>query len=321
MTDQLISRLGTLGVFNKAISRRSVMRYKNNPKPADEIARELDVRALMEGTIVLSGDRARVTATLIDAASDKQLWSDSFDEQVANILDLQNTVVRAIVAAIDKTLSSEMQGRLTRQQKVNPKAYRAYLRGLHLLYNWNTDDLPLTEKFFLEAIAADSTYASSYAALAEYHTQRTHTDSGVPPKDAVPKAKKYLAKTFELDDSLAEAYMTQGHVQWEHEFKLKESEASFKKALELNPNLAWAYLLYFYYLTSMGRYEESADVNMTAIELDSFTAVPYAVGDPLQNAGRFDEALALIEETEEVDPDYDGTWTADIGLLVKKAVA
>ncbi len=104
MTDQLISRLGTVGVFNKVISRRSVMRYKDNPKPMGEIARELDVRALVEGTIVFSGDRARVTATLIDAERDKQLWSDSFDEQVADILDLQNKVVRAIVAA-EKTPS------------------------------------------------------------------------------------------------------------------------------------------------------------------------------------------------------------------------
>jgi len=305
MTDELTSLLGSIGVFDKVTSRRSAMRFKGSVQTAGEIAGDLGVDALVEGSIFFSSERVRVTVALIDAGRDNQLWSDSYDEPLVDILDLQRRIVREIAGAISRNLDPEVSVRMAARSPVDPRAYRAYLRGLDWLNTSNDDEgWQFIETCFLESIAADSTFAPAWAGLAEVHVRRTHSKSGIPPADAIPAARKYLARAMELDDSSAEAYLTQGHLAWEHEFDFARGEAALRKSISLNPNLSYTRLIYAYLLTCSGRHQEAADQVEKAWELDPLARLNWVGVYPLVNAGRFETALRLIDHVAEQFPDW-----------------
>jgi TolB-like protein/Tfp pilus assembly protein PilF len=307
MTGQLISKLGALRVFDRVISRRSVMQYKGESMPLAEIGSDLGVQAVVEGSVMLMDDRVRVTAFLLDPSRDRQLWTETFDEPVANIMAIQRRIVTAIAQAVRLELDPEAQARLREMGTVNPDAYKACMRGYDWLVNWDGDEeWALAGQYFNEAVEADSSYALAWAGLAEWLVRSTHTSAG-PPHDILVRARTAIDRAIELDPELAEAHMTRGHLLWEHQFEIEEAGRSLDRAIEINPSLAYAFGLRSYYLETLGRYEESAAAARKTIELDpNYLFMHMAVFEPLAMAGKFEEALAQIENTRKKFPSWEG---------------
>ena len=303
MTGQLISKLGGLRIFDRVISKRSVMQYKGESMLLEEIGSDLGVQAIVEGTVLLLEDRVQVTAFLLDAARDKQLWTDTFDEPVANIMDIQGRIVMAVAQAVRRELDPAAQARLRAMGTVNPVAHKACMRG----YEWldkqtNLEELELAAEYFERAITADSTYALAHAGLGEALTQLTHKP-GPPAPEHLARTRQIIDRALELDPDLAEAHATRAHFLWEHQFKFAEAEKAFHRAMELNPSLALNHAIYAYYLGTVGRFDEAAAAARKAIELDPSSMWIHSVLiHPLALAGRYEEAHAQIEALKRNTP-------------------
>src|ERR1700758_1288625 len=238
MTEELITQFSNLGDL-KVISRTSVMQYKGTSKPLPQIARELNADAIVEGAVHLSGKRVRITAQLVDAASDKHLWAKDYDRDLSDVLLLQSDVARDIARTIQVQLTPQQQKRLEKEiRPVIPEAYESYLLGR---YHWNKrteDGLKKAGDFFQQAIAKDPNYALAYSGLADYYAFLTLVGGPeiMPPRQAMAKAKAAAVKSLELDDSLAEAHASMGHVLHNYDWEWAGAEREFKRAIELNPN-------------------------------------------------------------------------------------
>ena len=204
-TDESITNLGKISAL-RVISRTSVMRYKGTKKPLPEIARELNVDALVEGTVLRSGERVRITANLLYAPTDRHLWAESYEREVGDVLGLQGEVARAIVLQIRATVAPKEQARLFSTRPVNPEAYDDYLRGRYFYDRW-PDGLEKAVKYFQRSIEKDAMFAPAHAGLAEALNSMAFF---ISPREVFPKAKAALARALELDPSLAEAYVAQG---------------------------------------------------------------------------------------------------------------
>jgi TolB-like protein len=313
MTGQLISKLGGLRIFDRVISRRSVMQYKGESMSLVKIGSDLGVQAVVEGSVMLLDDRVQVTAFLLDAARDRQLWTDTFDEPVANIMDIQKRIVTAIARAVRQELDPAAQERLREMGTVNPDAHKACMRGYEWLDKQGTyEELELAAQYFEEAIAADSTYALAYAGLGESLTQLTHTFE-VPSPEHLERTRTVIDRALELDGELAEAHATQAHFLWEHQFEFEEAEKAFLKAMELNPSLALNHAIYSYYLGTVLRFDEAAAAARKAIELDPSSLWMHSVLiHPLILAEQYEEAFDQIEATRKKYPGWEGKdwiWT------------
>ncbi len=329
MTGQLISKLGALRIFDRVISRRSVMQYKGESMDLAQIGSDLGVQAIVEGSVMLLDDRVQVTAFLLDAARDRQLWTDTFDEPVANIMDIQRQIVMAIARAVRLELDPAAQERLRNMGTVDPEAHKACMRG----YEWLNDQTSKEEnelavRYFEDSITADSTYALAWAGLGEALTQLTHYDEA-PTTEHLERTRDAINRALELDPDLAEAHWTNGHFLWEHQFEMDAADRAFQKGRDLNPNLAMQQLIYSYYLQSMGRYDEGAAVVKKAIDLDPNSLwIQLTIFFPLTLAGRYDQALDQIEQVKRnfpgnyswVGPAWtvhadQGDWKAALALL------
>ena len=318
MTGQLISKLGGLRIFDRVISKRSVMQYKGKSMPLAEIGSDLGVQAVVEGSVMLLGDRVQVTAFLLDAARDKQLWTDTFDEPVANIMDIQGRIVMAIAQAVRRELDPAAQNRLRDMGTVNPVAHKACLRGFIGLEGGSGEEWPVIKEYFNQAIAADSTYALAWAGLAEWLVRSTHTSTG-PPPGILEQAREAVDRAIELDPDLAEAHMTRGHLLWEHLFEIPEAGKALDRAIELNPSLAYAYGMRAYYFESLGQYEESVAAARKTIELDpKFGFMHTVIFQPLMLAGKYEEALAHIENTRQKFPSWQGWRGQKVRVLERQ---
>ena len=211
MTDELISDLGQISAL-RVISRTSVMAYKHARKPLPQIARELDVDAVVEGTVLRSGDQVRIAAQLIEASSDKHLWSQSYEGEMRDTLALQNRVARAIADQIRINLNSQEQAALKNVRVVNPEAYESYLKGRYFWNKRTADGLKAALTYFNEAIDEDPKYAPSYSGLADtYALLGDWQYAAMTPKEALPKAKAAAIKALELDSTLGEAHTSLGY--------------------------------------------------------------------------------------------------------------
>jgi len=208
MHEALTAELSKISAL-KVISRTSAMRYKNTDKPMPQIARELDVDALIEGSVVREGDQVRITVQLIHGPTDKHLWADSYQRELRGVLALQSEVARAIASQIRVTVTPQEQARLARTRPVNPEAYRLYLLGR---YHWNKrtpEGFQKAAEHFQQAIDLDPTYALAYAGLADNYAVQPSWGT-LLPRDAYPRAQAAAQKALELDASLAEPYTTLG---------------------------------------------------------------------------------------------------------------
>jgi TolB-like protein/DNA-binding winged helix-turn-helix (wHTH) protein len=240
MTDELISDLGQISAL-RVISRTSVMVYKHARKPLPQIARELNVDAVVEGTVLRSGDQVRITAQLIEASADRHLWSQSYEGELRDTLALQNKVARAIADQIRISLNPQEQAALKKVKVVNPQAYESFLKGRYFWNKRTADGLKVALAYFNQSIEEDPKYAPAYSGLADTYALLADWEYGVmTPKEALPKAKAAAIKALELDGALGEAHNSLAFCldsDWDFDSAGKE----FRRAIELNPGYATAH--------------------------------------------------------------------------------
>jgi TolB-like protein/DNA-binding winged helix-turn-helix (wHTH) protein/Flp pilus assembly protein TadD len=305
MTDELITDLAQLRAL-RVISSTSAMLYKDTHKPLRQIAQELNVDAVVEGSVLRSGDRVRVTAQLIQASDDKHLWAQSYEGDLRNTLALQNQVARAIAAEIQVNLSGSEQVALKHARDVDPEAYEAYLKGRYFWNKRTTDGLKKARDFFDQAIAKDSNYAQAYSGLADTYALLGDWQYAVmPSREALPKAKAAATKALELDETLGEAHASLAFCLDGFDWDWKSAEKEFKRAIELNPGYATAYHWYAWHLNLMGKNDEAIAEMKKAENLDPLSLIINSdLAELLVIAHFYDDAIQQSRKTIEMDPNF-----------------
>jgi TolB-like protein/DNA-binding winged helix-turn-helix (wHTH) protein/Flp pilus assembly protein TadD len=305
MTDELISDLGQISAL-RVISRTSVMGYKHARKPLPQIAHELNVDAIVEGTVLRSGDQVRITAQLIDAAADKHLWSQSYEGELKDTLALQNQVARAIADQIRINLNPQEQAALKSAKVVIPEAYESYLKGRYFWNKRTPDSLKVALAYFNQAIDEDPTYAHAYSGLADTYALLGDWQYGVmTPKEALPKAKAAAMKALDLDSTLSEAHNSLAFCFDAFDWDLESAGKEFQRAIELNPGYATAHHWYAWHLSLLGRYDEAIAEMRKAKSLDPLSLIINAdLAELLVIAHFYDESIIQSRKTIEMDPNF-----------------
>jgi TolB-like protein/DNA-binding winged helix-turn-helix (wHTH) protein/Tfp pilus assembly protein PilF len=305
MTDELISDLGQISAL-RVISRTSVMTYKHGRKPLPQIARELNVDAVVEGTVLRSGDQVRITAQLIEAASDRHLWSQSYEGELRDTLALQNKVARAIADQIRINLNPQEQAALKTVKTVKPQAYESYLKGRYFWNKRTADSLKVALAYFNQAIDEDPKYAQAYSGLADTYALLGDWQYAVmSPKEALPKAKAAAIKALELDSALGEAHNSLAFVLDGFDWDLDAGGREFRRAIELNPGYATAHHWYAWHLSLLGQYDEAIVEMRQAESLDPLSLIINAdLAELLVLARSYDESIRQSLKTIEMDPNF-----------------
>jgi TolB-like protein/DNA-binding winged helix-turn-helix (wHTH) protein/Tfp pilus assembly protein PilF len=305
MTDQLIATLGQISAL-RVISRTSAMRYKGALKPLPQIARELNVDAVIEGSIVRSGGRVRITAQLIEAASDRHLWAQSYDGDLRDTLALQSRVAGAIAEEIRINIEPKEQAALRNVKRVNPDAYEAYLKGRYFWNKRTVDGLNRAREYFDDAVAKAPDYARAHSGLADTYALLGDWQYGVmSPREALPAAKAAAVKALELDDTLGEAHTSLGFVLSGFDWNWAAAEKEFRQAIDLNPGYATAHHWYAWHLSLMGRNGEAIDEMRKARSLDPLSLIINAdLAEVLLLAHFYDESAQQSRKTIDMDPDF-----------------
>jgi TolB-like protein/tRNA A-37 threonylcarbamoyl transferase component Bud32/lipoprotein NlpI len=302
MTEALITDLASIKGL-RVISRTSAMRYKGSEKSLQEIARELNVDAVVEGSVLRSGDQIRIMAQLIEAATDRNLWAESYKRDARDVLALQSEVARAIVKEIQIKLSPQQESRLLAARSVKPDAYDAYLRGR---YFWNQRDREGVMKglmYFQQAVEIDPTYALAHVGVADSYVLLGGTHQ-LAPQEAFPKAKAAALKALQIDATAAEAHASLALIR-QLEWDWMGAEREYENALALNPGYAITHQWYSLLLSETGRHEEAVVEAQRAAELDPLSAIiSFNLGQVLYAARRYREARRAIQRTLEVSPDF-----------------
>jgi serine/threonine-protein kinase len=303
MTEALMTDLSKIGAL-KVISRSSAMRYKGTEKPLAEIARELDVDAVIEGSVVREGDRVGITAQLIEAATATNLWADRYDREISSILALQGEVAQAIAREIQVTLTPEEESLLTRARQVNPEAYDAYLKGLFHWYELTPADLDTALQYFELALEKDPDYAPAQVGI--YFVWAGRQQMGLTPaSEAGPKARAAALRAVEMDDTLAEAHNALAGMKTWTDWDWEGADTAFQRALELDPSFAFAHAMYSHLLITVGRIDEALVHSERALELDPYNVLFKAFhGVVLFYDRRYDDALATFRAVLAMQPDH-----------------
>lgn len=303
MTDALIAELAQISAL-RVISRTSVMQYKSTQKPMPEIARELDVDALVEGTVLQSGDQVRITVQLLKGRPERHLWAGNYVRNLRDIIALQEEVARSIADTIQITLTQEEKSRLTSARPVDPEAYQLYLKGRYFWNERTATDYSKSFNYFTQAIKKDPTYALAYVGIADYFIILGFY-AILPPNEAFPRAKAAAEKALEIDETLAEGHTSLAYIKMLYDWDWTGAEREFKKAIRLNPNYAVAHQWYGEFLSDMGRHEEAITQGKQAQSLDPFSSiVKVQLASSLLNAGQIETAIEAYHEVLEFEPDF-----------------
>ena len=305
MTDELITQLAHVGAL-RVISRSSVMTYKHLHKPLAEVGRELDVQAVVEGTVFRSGDRVRLSAQLIRVPADQNLWAQSYEGDIRDSLALQSKVAQAVAGQIAATLSVEEQLALGNSKAVNPQAYEAYLKGR---YYWNkrtADGLTKAIAYFRQAIAADPTDAKAYSGLADSYALAGDWEYGLlSPQEAFSESKSAATKALALDGNLSEAHTSLAFALDLYGWDWDAAEKEFKRAIELNPSYATAHQWYAWHLLERGHNDEGLFELRRAEKLDPLSLIiSVDIADALCIALLYDESIQQSNKALEMDPGF-----------------
>jgi len=301
MTDALITDLGKIGAL-RVISRTSVMQYKGASKPLREIAKDLRLDAVVEGSLLRSGGRVQITARLIQAKTDTQIWSRSYERDIQDAMTLQSEVAQAIADEIRIKLTPEEQARISATHAVSPEAFDAYLKGRYYWEQRTEEGLKKSLEYFRQAIERDPTYARAYAGLADSYATLGN-NRFLPPKESFPKAKAAALKSLEIDEGLAEAHASLAFALWNYDLDWNTVEKEYKRAIELNPGYPTAYHWYAGYLSGMGRHAEAIAAMKKARELDPLSPrINANVGLILYFAREYDHAIEELQKALEMDP-------------------
>ena len=300
ITEALTTRLAQIRAL-RVISRTSAEQYKGAKKSLPEVARELNVEAVVEGAVLRSGDRVRVTAQLIQAANDRHLWAQSYERELHDVLVLQAEVARAIADAIQVEVRPSEHRLLLRTQAVHPDAYEAYLWGrFYLKQRTRAAQLKAVEQF-QRAIEKDPTYAAAHSGLAD--TYRLAGIAGLPPREVMPKAEAAARQALALDDTLADGHASLAGVLYQYHWNWSEAEKEFRRSLDLDPNYAEGHRAYAVYLLMLDRPEEAVSEARHAQQLSPLDeTINNELGTALARAGRYDEAITQLQKTLERIP-------------------
>jgi TolB-like protein/DNA-binding winged helix-turn-helix (wHTH) protein/Flp pilus assembly protein TadD len=305
MTDELISDLGQISAL-RVISRTSVMAYKHARKTLPQIARELNVDAVVEGTVLRSGDQVRITAQLIEASTDKHLWSQSYQGELQDTLALQSKVARAIADQIRINLNPREQAALKNVKVVNPQAYESFLKGRYFWNKRTADGLKVALAYFSQAVDEDAKYAQAYSGLADTYALLGDWQYAVmTPMEALPKAKAAAIKALELDSALGEAHNSLAFCLDGFDWDFNSAGKEFQRAIELNPGYATAHHWYAWHLSLLGRYDEAIAEMRKAENLDPLSLIINAdLAELLVLAHSSDESIEQSRKTIEMDPNF-----------------
>jgi TolB-like protein/Tfp pilus assembly protein PilF len=314
MTEVLSTDLARLGGLRRVTARGSVLRYKGTNTPLADIARDLNVDALITGSVLRSGERVGITIQLLDPATGDQLWSNRYDRELKDVLVLRNEIVSAIVREIEAHLSPTEQARLASARPVNPEAFEAYLKGRFHWLKQTREDYDLAERYYQSALDKDPGYALAYAGLSSVWMMRG--DAGFQPAaETFPKARAYMAKAFELDDDLADLRVAHGNHKVTIDWDWPGAEREYRRAIELNPNHAEAH----FFLADLHLIQKrTADWQreiQRALELDPLNDFHRSFyGWHLNYQRRYDEAIPVFQKLLPTGPNkasnYLGLWGA-----------
>lgn len=316
MTDDLLTQLGKIAEF-KVISPRNLMRYKGT-MALREIGKELNAGAILEGKVRRAAGQVRISARLIDANTEEQIWTESYDKEFQHIFAIQSDVAKEIAHALRARLSPDEKERLDKMPTGNLAAYDLYLKGR---YYWNMrlpDKLKIGIEHFQQAIAMDSDYALAYAGLADSYTILGNFNL-LPPSQTYPKAMAAASKAIALDENLAEAHASLGFAIMSYDWDWVEAEKELRLAIVINPNYATARSWLAFLLTMTGRFDEATSIRNKALELDPYSPVINAdVGLALYFSRKYDEAIEQFNRTLSIDPTFALAYVPLGGAYVQK---
>jgi len=304
MTDALITDLAQIHSL-RVISRNSVMQYKHTPKSTPVIAHELNVDAVVEGTVMRSGDRVRITAQLIAAPADRNLWADAYESDLRDVLSLQDEIARDIAVEVKANLTPREQASLSGAHPINPQAHDAYLKGRFYFYKETPEDLLKAIRYMEQAVHIDPSYAPAYAILAACYYDSSESRWGnVPDTEAAQKATATAVKALQLDNSLAEAHVVLGAVHDGHDWDWAGAEREFKRAIELDPSLLNAHVGYAWHLAFVNRGDEAIQEVNRAVEVDPVSSYTLSHQNWILYLTRhYDQAIEQAHRWIELFPD------------------
>ncbi len=317
MTEALISNLTQIKALQRVISSTSVMQYKNAQKPLPVIARELDVDVIVEGSILVSGQRVKINIRLIEAKTDRNLWSKSYERDLSDILLLQNELARSVANEIQITVAPAEKALLAQTQTADPEAYQLYLKGRHYWNKRTEEGLERARGHFEGAIERDPDYALAYAGLADTYNM-LGTYAYFPSSEVFPKAKRAALKALELDETLTEAYISLAYVKYVYDWDWFGAEADLNWAIGLNPSYATAHHYYGIFLKNMGRFDEALLEMAKARNLDPLSLpISTSIGYLLYQSGQYDQAIRQCQKVLEIDAEFPGAHRT-LGLIYLK---
>jgi TolB-like protein/Tfp pilus assembly protein PilF len=302
--DEIITRLSQVADL-KVISGTSTRRYKGARQNLSQIAQELGVAHILEGSVQKSGDQVHVNVQLINALTDAHLWADIYDRKLTDIFAVESEIAKTIAETLRVKLTGAQAKAITARPTDNSAAHDLYLKGRYFWFKRTADDLKKAGDYFQRAIDIDPNYALAYVGLADAFVL-TPAYGGGSPQECYPKAKAAARKAIELDDDLAEAHTSYGKVLWNHDFDFAQSLSEFERAIALNPNYATAHHWYGNSpLASLGRFDQAIAEMKRAVELDPLSLIYNTdLGVTLILARRYDEAIERLRRTLELDPNF-----------------
>jgi TolB-like protein/Tfp pilus assembly protein PilF len=303
LTEELISTLSRIDGL-RVIARTSITRYKATTKPITEIGRELGVNTILEGSVRKSGNRIRITAQMIDATTEEHVWVQDYDRELEDVFGIQSDIARKIAKALKVRVMQKESLRLEKKATREPEAYSLYLKGRHSASSRTESGLKAAVGFFERAISMDPDFALAYTGLADAYSILALLEL-VPPKEAFPKSKTAAEKALALDNHLAEAHVSLGIVKFQYEWDWPGAEATFKRALDLNPGYAPAHQYFADYLKAMGRFNEALKEMEQAQSLDPLSlAINTGVGHVLYLSRQYDQSIEQYRKTVASDPAF-----------------
>jgi len=302
-TMQLITTLTKISNL-RVISWASVRGYANTNKPLPEIAKELNVDGIIDGSLEHSGDRVKINIQLIHPPSGRNLWAEGYDRQLRDILSLQDEVAASIAREVRVALTPQDRVRLSGAHPVDPEAYLLYTRGRSLMQRWTPETWRSARQSFHDAIDKDPNYAAAYAGLAETYITGDHLD----PQVSIPLARTSAAKALSLDDTESDAHVAVAQVKYMEDWDFEGSEKEFRRAIELNPGDTLAHHLYSHLLLAMGRYEESLQESELYVKLDPLSPSAYEhLGFHYQANGQYQQAIVEYRKSALLDPSWESS--------------
>jgi TolB-like protein/Tfp pilus assembly protein PilF len=302
--DEILTRLSKIADL-KVTSRTSTEHYKSAPKNLAEIAKQLGVAHILEGSVQKNGDAVRVNVQLIKAAKDSQVWAETFDRKLTDIFSVESDVAKAIADQLRAHITRQEEQVIAAKPTKNIEAYDAYLRGRYFWNKRTSDGIKHAIEHFQQSIERDPDFALGHAGLADSYIALTFYNFAAP-HETMPKAKESAIKALALDDTLAEAHASLAHILMNYDWNWSAAEKEFKRSIELTPDYATGHQWYaIHYLTATGRFEEAVHEMKKALELEPASLVMNTfMGATLYYAGRYDEAIDQCRKTIEMDPNF-----------------